>query len=301
MLAKAEMNRRLGADTVKLLCGAMGTEIQRRGVRTDLPFWSADGLLKAPEVVQKIHADYLEAGAEILTTNTFRTNLRTFKSIGKPELARELTLKASELALDARSKSGKGDVLIGGSIAPVEDCYRPDLAPSNQELKEEHGVMLDWFEESGVDFIFAETHNSLREASAITEECARRALPFMISFVCKDGTSLLSEEPIKQAVEQSIKDGAIAILANCRPLETIDVALKTMLAESSMIVGAYGNGEGHPDDVEGWKFEGENPEEKYLIHVKQWIEAGALIVGGCCGTTPDYTRRMREYLDDRNV
>ena len=301
MLNIESLKERLGVNTVKLLSGGMGTEIQRRGVRSNLPLWSADALLTAPEVVQKIHADYLEVGAEILTTNTFRTNLRTFKNIGRPELARELTLKACELSLSARSEAGKEEVLIGGSIAPVEDCYRPDLAPGDQDLKDEHGVMLDWFQESGVDFIFAETHNSLREARAITEECARRSLPFMISFVCADGSSLMSGESINDAVVQSIAHGAVAVLANCRPVETIDTALLTMADVSTIPFGAYGNGEGHPDDIEGWKFEGEDPEEKYLIHVKQWVEAGASIVGGCCGTTPDYTRRMREYLDGQRV
>lgn len=84
-----------------ILDGALGTELTRRGENTNLPLWSARALMDAPQVVAQIHADYLAAGAEVLTANTFRTNFRTFEHAGLPNphtLARDLTFKAVALA-----------------------------------------------------------------------------------------------------------------------------------------------------------------------------------------------------------
>src|SRR3990167_5025855 len=105
-----------------LLAGACGTEIQRRGVPTPLPLWSVHALLDNPEVVKQIHLDYLRAGAEVITTNTFRTTARALAKAGIGERARELTRLASRLAREAVSEAhADRTVLVGGSIAPLED------------------------------------------------------------------------------------------------------------------------------------------------------------------------------------
>ncbi len=291
--------KKLAAKKKVVLSGAMGTEIQRRGVHTGLPLWSASALITNPEVVKQIHRDYIDAGAELITVNTFRTNVRAFKRAGKEKLAQEMTLRACALAQEARKDSGKEYVAIGGDIAPVEDCYEPSLVPSSPELEEEHGMLAEWLKEGGVDFMFVETMNCIREASIASRAAKNTGLPLMISFVCDTKGSLLSGESMKEAVDTMMPLEPVALLTNCRPLKTIEASIAELLKHSPVPVGIYANGDGVPDNVEGWKFEGTHPEHAYLEHVKQWLDKGVSIVGGCCGTTPEYIRLIAEEIKSR--
>ncbi len=112
-----------------ILDGAMGTELQRRGANTLLPLWSAEALVLSPALVRQIHEEYIRAGADIITANTFRTTRRTFVRTGLPDRSQRLTTTALSLARQAREAFRDRDILVAGSIAPLEDCYRPELVP----------------------------------------------------------------------------------------------------------------------------------------------------------------------------
>src|SRR6266581_3209778 len=119
-----------------LLDGAVGTELARRGVDTTLPLWSARALLddKGLETLTRIHEEYAAAGAEILVTNTFRTTLRAVEKAGRGDAWREINRRAVECARTGAGATSAPGVpgstrLVAGGIAPLEDCYRPDLVP----------------------------------------------------------------------------------------------------------------------------------------------------------------------------
>src|SRR5512146_2033834 len=99
--------KQLATGNALLLDGATGTELQRRGVDTSLPLWSARALLEAPEVLRAIHADYIAAGADILTTNTFRTHRRTLTRAGLGERTHELTQLAVKIAREAAQQADR--------------------------------------------------------------------------------------------------------------------------------------------------------------------------------------------------
>lgn len=279
-----------------LLAGACGTEIQRRDVETTLPLWSASALLTHPEVVRTIHEDYIDAGADIITTNTFRTNRRTLEKINKGEQARELTRLAVSLAQEARKRTGKIDVVIGGSVAPLEDCYQPTLVPSDDKLLREHSEQARYLADSGVDFIFIETMNAIREAKAAMEGCQKAGLFAAISFVCNADGNLLSGESIEDALSVVLPFNPIAILTNCSPPKIAEVSLYKLLKIANIPVGIYANGDGHPDDRLGWKFIGNMPPEEYLIFTEKWLRDGVSIIGGCCGTNPEYIKLIRQFI-----
>ena len=116
------LSARLAAGRPLLLDGATGTELNRRGVSTALPLWSALGLIERPEVVRAIHLDYVRAGADILVTNTFRTNRRTLERAALADDAvKDLPRRAVALAQEARAAGGRGGGLIGRAQAPRED------------------------------------------------------------------------------------------------------------------------------------------------------------------------------------
>ncbi|MGH9425268.1 MAG: homocysteine S-methyltransferase family protein, partial [Terriglobia bacterium] len=167
-----------------ILDGAMGTELQRRGVDTGLPLWSANALISHPETVLQIHKDYIEAGADIITTNTFRTTRRTMHRANLPDRSSQLTANAVEHAHQACKSFPDREILIAGSIAPLEDCYRPDLVPSDRELREEHAELAERLAEASVDFILLETMNTIREIYAACAAAKATGKEVVASFIC---------------------------------------------------------------------------------------------------------------------
>lgn len=278
-----------------LLDGAMGTELTRRGIDTSLPLWSAIALDTAPDVVRAIHIDYLRAGARVITTNTFRTNLRALARAGIAGRARELTLQAVELAEAAVAESGaeRAAVRIAGSIAPVEDCYSPNLVPSDAELAHEHAALARNLAEAGVDLMLVETHNTIREAVAAAGAARATGKPLWVSFTLDARDRLLSGEALADAVAAVLPFAPEAVLVNCIPVAQVDSALRALryATPRDVAVGAYGN-VGHVDDAVGWTLTDAVSPAAYAAAARGWRALGAEIIGGCCGTTPEHIHAL---------
>lgn len=281
--------------------GAMGTEILNRGVDTKLPLWSADALLKNPEVVQKIHEDYIKAGAEIIITNTFNSTRRMFtkKEIG--EKAREATILACQLAQKAR-KAVKvpHKVYIAGSVSPLEDCYSPELTPPDKELKAEHLELAKDLKDGGVDFLLIETMITLRETKAAIAAAKKVGLPFAVSFCTNDKLELLGGEKLEKVIKEIEKDEPIFIGVNCVSPEIATKTVRYLHTITKFPICAYAQGDGIPDDDQGWKFNKTDIKKSYILTAKQWIKDGALVVGGCCGTAPDFVLDIKSVIQHEN-
>jgi homocysteine S-methyltransferase len=286
------------ASKILLLDGATGTELDRRGVDIALPLWSARALLEAPDVLADIHRDYLEAGAGAITTNTFRTHRRSLARAGFGDRAAELTRRAVEIARQARNAHKPG-ALVLGSVAPLEDCYRPDLAPEAEACRAEHAEMIGCLVEAGVDLILIETMNNLAEAIAAAD-AARRMAPgkWMLSVCTKPQGPpgvLLSGEPATPLLDRA--DNAYAIGVNCVAAPDLEAQVR-FLAEAlspGARIMAYAN-VGYADEAGNWISTDAVDPARFAAHARRWVGAGATIVGGCCGTTPDTIRRMAAIL-----
>ncbi|HXK25970.1 MAG TPA: homocysteine S-methyltransferase family protein [Myxococcota bacterium] len=287
---------RLRDRSTLVLDGATGTELERRGVPSSLPLWSAPALLEHPEVVARIHSEYAAAGVEVLTANTFRTQHRTLARGGLGERAEELTRIAVELARRG-ARSGRQRVFVVGSAPPLEDCYRPDLVPEPQALAREHGEHARNLAAADVDAILVETMNSVREAVAATRAARAEQLPVLASFVCWDGARLLSGEPLESAALAVRDVGADAVLVNCLPPSNVHACLPA-LARSRLPFGAYAN-LGEPNDETGFTRSEDCTPDAFARHAESWALAGAQLVGGCCGTTPDHLRAVAQRLRGR--
>lgn len=300
-----------------MLDGATGTELQRRGVDTSLPLWSARALLEAPDVLRAIHADYLAAGADIITTNTFRTHRRTLERAGLGSRTRELTQFAVQIAREAAHDGARQTdrpVFIAGSMSPLEDCYSPQLVPPDDELRREHAEMARDLVEAGCDLLLIETMNTIREA-AIAAQCARATgLPVCVSFVVgpqglppdridparvsAGRLLLLSGESIADAVKAVQPTEPAVILINCVPLAYSDGALEELRMAHSGPVGLYAN-VGHADDRVGWTMTDDVLPEAYARHAQEWLRRGAAIIGGCCGTTPAHIAALKQVMGEK--
>jgi len=307
--AYERIRQQLDDNTAVLLDGAMGSELVRRGVR-----WRGHGLRTDPDQVEALHAEYIAAGADVIRTNTFQLNDRIYlnvfrdpdhrRHIGAPGLetrAHDLTFKAVEMAKAAREGAGV-DVAIAGVMAPLEHCFRPDLAPDDRTALEQHGDIADWFSEAGVDLLLLESMNNVGEARMAAEAAVSTGLPVWVSFIMGPEGAILSGEPLADGVKAVDALGVEAVLVNCVPPEDTAQGVEQLRMSTSLPVGAYA--QVGKFDPPSWKFEfhprftesDDWPPEKYAEKAKGWRGAGARIIGGCCGTDPNYVRALREAL-----
>lgn len=304
--------KRLQSGRVLILDGATGTELDRRGVDTSLPLWSARALIVAPQIVRQVHHAYLAAGADIITTNTFRTQRRTLTRAGVGDRTRELTQLAVTLAREAITQHGRA-AYIAGSMSPLEDCYSPALVPPADELRAEHLAMARDLADAGCDLLLVETMNSIREAVIAAECAASTGLPVCVSFVVGPNgrppdqqtvaseaasapMTLLSGESLTSAVNALARVSPTVVMVNCVPLAYIDRAYAELRAAARGPIGLYAN-VGHADDTIGWTLTDEVQPAAYARHARRWIEQGAAIVGGCCGTSPAHIDAVKKQAD----
>src|SRR5713226_10625375 len=197
------IRRRLQRREPVLLDGATGTELVRRGIR-----WRKHGMLTDAPAVERLHGEYLAAGADVIRTNTFQLNPRVYlnvfrnrehmRHIGAPgleDLVPRLLRTAVELARKARAKAGREkDVAIAGVLSPLEHCFRPDLAPAEDVARREHEELARVFADAGVDFLLLESMNTIHEARAALAAGRLSGLRVWVSFVLGPEGDLLSRE-----------------------------------------------------------------------------------------------------------
>ncbi len=281
---------RIAAGPVLLLDGATGTELERRGVRASLPLWSAHALVHDPESVRRVHSDYVAAGADLLTANTFRTQRRTLARDGLGERAAELTARAVSLARIA----GGDRAAVLGSAPPLEDCFSPERVPDTDALAREHAEHARNLATAGADGVLVETMNTVREAAAAARAARDVGLPVLVSFTCWEGAHLLSREPLAEAIEAVRGANPAAVLTNCLPPANVGACLG-VLAASRLPFGVYPNlgaPVDFPDDAAAVAHTDEHTPAELALRARDWIAAGARIVGGCCGTTPDHVAAL---------
>jgi S-methylmethionine-dependent homocysteine/selenocysteine methylase len=294
--------KRLAVARPILLDGATGTELNRRGVNTDLPLWSARALLEAPDVLRQIHADYARAGAEVITADTFRTHRRSLARGGQADRAAELTSLAVSLAREAAAQAAPGrECFVAGSQAPLEDCYSPELVPPQADCEREHAELAQNLAAAGVDLILVETMNTIREAVAATRAARATGLPVLTSFVCRSDGRLFSGESVTAAVQAVAPLGVAGLLINCTPSASIHQPFAELVAAVKArpgpvpIRGLYAN-IGHTNDIDGWTLTADVTPLEYARLASGWLAQGANLVGGCCGTTPAHIAALRLML-----
>ena len=280
-----------------LLDGATGTELARRGVDTGLPLWSANALLtdEGVRLLQQIHADYLAAGAEIITANTFRTHVRALAPSGNGHRALELTQRAVEIARKAIAEApGDKPCFVAGSISTLEDCYRPDMVPPKDECRTEHSERIHHLVQCGVDLLLLETFNTIREAVVAAKLATIPGTPVIVSFVPDSTGRILSGETFTEAAHQLLPLGIVALGVNCGPTPNLAASLEELRAACGpdFPLIAYGN-IGYADEKIGWiNTDAENP-VAYCQYAAGWP---VKIVGGCCGTTPAHIAKLKAVL-----
>jgi S-methylmethionine-dependent homocysteine/selenocysteine methylase len=268
-----------------VLDGAMGTELDRRGVRLATPAWSAPATVDAPEVVASIHHDYAAAGATLHTANTFRTRRRSAGARWE-ELLR--------LAVRSAREHGRGRV--AGSIGPVEDCYRPDLSPG-LAARGEHAEVARVLADEGVDVLLCETFPHPLEAVAAVEAAVATGTETWVALTAGPDATLLTPAAMRAAAEACASAGARAVLVGCTAARDTARFVEA-IAEVSPVFGASANA-GDARDGIGWEADPGQAAARYVALAATWMDLGASILGGCCGTRPEHIARVAALVNER--
>jgi S-methylmethionine-dependent homocysteine/selenocysteine methylase len=273
---------------IRVLDGATGTELERRGVACGLPLWSAHALLSAPAAVRAVHRDYARAGATALTANTFRTQPHVLARAGLAPRAAELSALAVRLAREGAREAGAPGALVLGSAAPLEDCYSPERVPDDATLAREHAAHAQNLVAAGVDAILIETMNCAREAEAALRAARGAGAPALVSFVCGADARLLSGERLAEAITRIAPLGPLAVGANCAPWSDLAACLP-VLRVAALPFFAYAN-LGAPG-AQGERAHDLAP-AAFAREAERWRAGGAAGIGGCCGTRPAHVAAL---------
>jgi S-methylmethionine-dependent homocysteine/selenocysteine methylase len=290
---------------VTILDGGMGRELMRMGAPFGQPEWSARALLEAPELVERAHRAFADAGAEVLTTNTYAV---VPFHIGAGRFAARGEDLAAEAGRRARSATGAAShpVLVAGSLPPLFGSYRPDLF----DAREAPGLLEPLIRglEPHVDLWLCETASSTAEVEAPLSLLADDGRPLWVSYTLVDepsaAPSLRSGEPVAAATARAVELGASAVLFNCSPPEVMAAALREALPVTDAWgarLGVYANAfppqrTGEHANEALHELRRDLDASTYLRFAEAWVALGAGIVGGCCGIGPEHISLLSASL-----
>ena len=287
-----------------LLDGATGTEIERRGGPLCAPLWSAQALIDDPALVRKIHRGYLEAGAQVLTTNSFRTHARNLAAAGLAGRAAELTTLSVRLACEAREQYTRTHpegvyVRIAGAMSPLEDCFRPADSPG-RDAGPEHREIAEQLVKAGADLLLIETMGRIDEAVAAVTAAQGLGRPAWLAVVARADGRMLAGESLEDLVAALADLELHALLLNCTDLRHLDVALPALVAAAAtrpaLWLGAYPH-TGHADPDRGWQTHATTAEDFADALVSWSARLPRLrLLGGCCGSTPAWISALAARL-----
>ncbi len=275
--------------------GAMGTELWRRGFPHGLPPEQAN--LTAPDLVKSIHRDYLAAGAQVLTTNSFAANPLRLQQFGLEKQLRELVNSAVRLAKEAVSEASI-DAFVAGSVGPIGQLKNP-LELSDEDIDNSYRELILALADAGVDLLVFETFVSLDDLSrAIKIAKQVTDLPIIAQLAAVDDAGRGTEGRASLAVFELEKLGIDAIGTNCGVSPVRNLAIVRAIARLTELPITASPNLGFAQYVDGrFVYLGE-PQEFARIG-EEIGQAGANLIGGCCGTTPEHIRLLAEKLMDK--
>jgi len=265
-----------------LLDGGIGAVLGARGVPSSDQAWTAHANLTHPDDVRAVHAAYAHAGARWHTANTFRTRPANLPDTWKDSLANAVSLCRQAIPRDHK---------VLGSLAPHDDCYTPHTAP--EQTRDDHRRVAAALAQAGVDAILCETFVRASEAWVATEEAVRVGVPVWTALCPGVDGHQLSPIALRLAAEGALHRGAVRVLVNCVDARK---ALPYVEALRGLPFGVYANAGPVASGV-GWG-RPDGPRD-YARLAQDWMEHGAQVIGGCCGTDPTHTAQLYRLLRTR--
>ena len=285
---------------VILTDGGMGQELLRRSSLPPTPLWSARVLMDEPQLVRDLHAEFIAAGARVITVNTYAATPERLAREGAGDMFETLQQRALDLAHEARDSAG--GCAIAGCLPPLFGSYAPALTISFDETLAIYRRIVEQ-QAARVDLLLCETMASSQEALAAATAACEAGVPVWLSWTLADNgkATLRSGESITDAAQATAHLPIAARLVNCSRPETVDAAMADLAALGGT-VGAYANGFTavdalkHGGTVEVLEARRDLGPQSFADFALGWVAAGATIVGGCCEVGPPHIVALRDRL-----
>ena len=308
----AEIERRLLSGRIVILDGGTGTELQRRGIAMDPRAWCGPASLENADLLVGIHRDYIAAGADIVTANTYASSRLMLGPAGFADRFEEINRIAIGAAHRARDASGRNDVLVAGSLSHMRPIVggtaQPDpaRAPSEAEMADAFGELAVLLRDEGCDLILLEMMYDPARIGPVLEAATGTGLPVWAGFSARRGEDgrVLSYAPDRRVPFEDV----------VRVLEQFDVQVAGVMHTQSNVVGDAldilrgvfaGPLMAYPDSgyfkMPEWQFEDVIPPVELLRFATEWVERGAQVVGGCCGLSPEHIATLAPLKDRRST
>ena len=302
-----------------MLDGAVGTQLQRMNVPMDNTAWAATALHSHPDTVRDMHAQYISAGADIVTTNTFSSARHNLEPLGLGGRTRALNYRAVNLAIEARERSHRGaDVLIAGSVShfgvitggesghALHRHARPRSSITEARARSNFREQAECLADAGVDFLILEGTGNMTQKMWLIEECGDAGLPFWVGVRARidgaDGQLKIgygSDEKLEDGVKQIAKTACVGIALFHSSISATDAGVPVVKKNWNGLIAVYPEA-GRSDYTlvrrDASQASSLSPGE-FPKAAKKWIDGGARrIVGGCCGINLDYYDNLKSEL-----
>lgn len=281
----------LATSGVVVLDGGLATELERRGADLRDPLWSAKVLVEDPASIRDVHAAYFRAGADVAISASYQATFEALagRGIGRPEAA-ELMRRSVELAREA-----DGSRVVAASVGPYGAMlgngaeYTGDYDKDEDELVEFHVPRIEALAEAEPDLFAVETIPSVVEAAALVRALEKvPEIPAWVSFSCRDGAHICDGTPIASAVKVTAAAASlVAVGVNCTSPLYVESLIETVANTTDRPVVCYPNRGSFWDPMRRAWTDPPRQDARPPLRPLAWQRAGASLIGGCCGTTPE--------------
>ena len=304
------IKQRLENNDTIILDGAIGAELEKNGAKMHKDLWCGTCSIESPDLVKKVHEEYIFAGADIITTNTYATTPIAMKQYGFKDQINEFNIRSVQLAKEAVKNSNK-NVAIAGSVSTFGSLYKYGLEAMKPGFKEQLNILSN----EGVDLIILEAMSSQADIVQTIVECSLQTkLPVWLSISCviDDNTNKVMlgyndtvdtdtnvYEDFETSMDNFSKIHQGPILIAHSDIEVTGQAIKIAKKKFNGVLGAYPN-RGHYEKPH-WKFVDNITPSEYLEKAKSWVGNGTQIIGGCCGVGVEEIKAISVLKKNQNA
>ena len=309
------LQQKLRTGELIILDGATGTELERRGVPMHELAWSGMALETHPDIVRQVHEDYIAAGADIITTNTFATLGLSLRGTEFEDRVPELNCTGVRLAREARERAQTNSpIWIAGSMSGmIGTVFWRDAPASASVIRDSYREQAEALAQSGVDLLFLEMAQDPAVAIPAIEGARSTGLPLWVAFssnfmspaggsdrplVARGSDGV--DRPFLESIRPILRAGGFDVAGiNHTDVDITGRAVDALMHEWTGPVSAYPNsGDWNPPN---WGFDSVISPRDFVAVAETWVARGVQVVGGCCGVGAEHIRRLHQQMSGRRV
>jgi S-methylmethionine-dependent homocysteine/selenocysteine methylase len=305
--AASTWQARLAVGATLVVDGGTGSELRRRGMRLHPQAWSALAALTDYDLLRAVHADYIAAGADVVIVNTFAATRFVLEAAGAAGELEKIVRRSVAAALEAREAAGRGDVAIAGSVSCLPPRFDVRAYPAAAQESAAYRELAELLAVAGVDLIALEMLQDDTHGARACEAVRGIGLPFWLGVSCREAAATgelvaydFADRPLGRFVDALLGFAPSVVNVMHSPPSAVAPALAALRARFNGLLGAYPElgvrSEPGADSELGARTElgaasqlGAYPERGAGLasYAPAWRAAGARVLGGCCGTTPE--------------